>query len=241
MQQRLGRPSRTVLSLPNTGQTPTWTGMTTSGQTIHSVVPIPNRTVQLHFIGQEGEFTPLRRSFRDNFFQQLATFWYEYPMRHYAIQIDDLNAENEIISPQNIHRLPVQPQNGNVLPRIRPSNRPPNHAITSLRISHPPTIGREFLLSCPEIGNHMALHCLQVTEVSYTHHLSTSIDTLVIKFTVEFAHEEFDGEHTRHYIPNQSFPNFNPNLPMLLRDHYRLDINSEHLGLDLHVYTYPYL
>ena len=225
----MGRPSRTVLSVPNSGQTPTWIGRTTSGQTIHSIVPLPNRMVQLHFLGHEGEFTPLRKSFNDTLFQRLATFWYEYPMRHFGLQIDDLNSENEVIRPRQLYHR-HHTVNGNPSPMVLRS-RPRQPTITQFRISHPQIVGREFIASCHEIGDHMALHCLQITEVLYTHHKSNTTDTLIIKFTVEFAHQEFDDAHTRHYIPNRRFPNFNPDLPMLLRSHYRLDINSEHIGI----------
>ena len=228
MDHRQPRTPRTVLALPNTGRNSVWTGRTVSGQSIHSVVAIPNRTVQLHFHCSD-RIPPYTKSFENSQFEKISNFWYEYPMRHFGLMPDDLDNSN---TPDHIpHNRPdilhfnrrPGAQNGGALPLIRPGRLfPAEPTVSYLRLSHAPTIGREMIYACPIIGNDLALSNLQVKSVLYTHHLSGTVDVLIIKLFVESSDSEFDNDHTNHYIRHRIFPNFRFDHPVLSRNHYNM-------------------
>ena len=231
MEHRSARTPRTVLTLPNTGRSSTWTGRTVSGQADYSVVAIPNRTVQLHF-HCDDRIPPYTKSYDNSQFERLSTFWYEFPMRHFGIQIDELDNSDHIEQPLNPINIPdVAPlparqgiANGGPLPQIRPRRlfHPPMQSIAHLRLSHSPTIGREFVYGCPHIGHELALSSLQAKSVLYTHHRSGTVDVLIIKIYIGPADDDFDSDHTRHYIRNRTFPNFNFHQPVLSREHFNM-------------------
>ena len=230
MENHLNRIPRTVLSLPNNGRSSVWTGRTVSGQTIHSVVAIPNRTVQLHFHCEE-RIPPFTKSFENTHFERLASFLFEYPMRHFGIQIDDMtNPDPEQgADPLLIPNVVPAPnmrqglQNGGPIPQIRPRRLfPPPPNIHQFRLSHAPTIGREIVYGCPKIGNDLALASLQAKSVLYTHHASNTVDVLIIKIFIEPADDDFDEDHTNHYIRNRTFPNFNFDQPVSLRNRFNM-------------------
>ena len=234
MEYRNHRIPRTILSLPNSGRTSVWTGRTTSGQTIHSVVALPNRTVQLHFHCDET-IPPYTKAFENTHFERLATFLYEYPMRHFGHQVDDPDNSEVPSVPVNPGRIPdIEPlpnmrpgiQNGGPLPRILPQrlfhNQRPGQSISHFRMTHAPTIGREIVYGCPKIGHDLAMASLQTKSVLYTHHLSGTVNVLIIKLFIAPADEEFDSDHTEHYLRHRTFPNFNFHQPVLSREHFRM-------------------
>ena len=63
---------------------------------------------------------------------------------------------------------------------------------------------------------------LQAKSILYTHHRSGTVDVLIIKLFIGPADDDFDRDHTRHYIRNQTFPNFNFHQQVLSRDHFRM-------------------
>ena len=234
MEHRVARTPRTVLSLPNSGRTSVWTGRTVSGQTTHSVVAIPNRTVQLHF-HCDDTIPPYSRSFENTHFERLASFLYEYPMRHLGVQVDDLDSNDPPNEPQDPALLPDVAlianaanrnglRNGGPVPQIRPRRlfHDQRQHINHLRLSHAPTIGREIVYGCPKIGNDLAMSSLQAKSILYTHHTSGTVNVLIIKIFIELADEEFDKDHTEHYIRSRTFPGFNFHQPLLLRDRFRM-------------------
>ena len=231
MENHLNRTPRTVLSLPNNGRSSVWTGRTVSGQTIHSVVAIPNRTVQLHFHCDE-RIPPYTKSFENTHFEKLTTFLYEFPMRHFGIQIDDMTNPDPEEGLDPLLQPNVAPgpgmrhgmHNGGPLPQIRPRRlfRQQAPIINQFRLSHAPTIGREIVYGCPRIGNDLALSSLQAKSVLYTHHVSGTVDVLIIKIFIEPAETEFDEDHTNHYIRNRSFPGFNFDQPISLRNRFNM-------------------
>ena len=231
MENHSNRTPRTILALPNHGRSSVWTGRTVSGQTIHSVVAIPNRTVQLHFHCDE-QIPPYTKSFENTQFERLCTFWYEFPMRHYGIQIDDMTNPDPIVGqdPLNVPNVAPFPnmrqglQNGGPVPMLRPRRlfSPQRPVINHLRFSHAPTIGRETVHGCPKIGNDLALSSLQVKSVLYTHHKSGTVDVLIIKLFIEPADTEFDDDHTNYYIRSRIFPGFNFDQPMSLRNRFNM-------------------
>ena len=234
MDRRSLRTPRTVLSLPNNGRNSVWTGRTISGQSIHSVVAIPNRTVQLHF-HCEDTIPPYTKSIENPHFERLANFWYEYPMRHFGLAADDLENSDQI-NDQDIgllHELPnIEPlpnmaarQNGGVripIPILPRRLFQPQQSVSTFRLSHSPTIGREMVYGCPYIGNDLALASLQAKSVLYTHHRSGTVNVLIIKIFIGPADDDFDRDHTQHYIRNQTFPNFSFHQPVLSRDQFRM-------------------
>ena len=232
MEHRIHRTPRTILSLPNNGRTSTWTGRTTSGQTIHSVVALPNRTVQLHF-HCDDVIPPYTKSIENSHFERLANFWFEYPMRHFGVAPDDLDSDQpDQDLPDGLPNIaPLfnmrAVQNGGARLPIRPRQLfPPTQNVSYLRLSHAPTIGREMVYGCPYIGNDLAMSSLQAKSVLYTHHRSGTVDVLIIKIFIAPADEDFDNDHTNFYIRNQTFPNFNFHQPVLARDHFRMGNSS---------------
>ena len=231
MERRISRTPRTVLSLPNSGRNSVWTGRTISGQSVHSVVALENRTVQLHFHCEET-IPPYTKSIENSHFERLANFWYEYPMRHFGMVPDDLDNSDHLTEQEldpaglpNIAPLPNMSarQNGGVRPPIRPRRLfQPQQSVTTLRLSHSPTIGREMVYGCPFIGNDLAMASLQVKSVLYTHHKSGTVDVLIIKLFVAPSDDDFDKDHTEHYIRHRAFPNFNFHQPVLSRDRFRM-------------------
>ena len=231
MEHRTARTPKTILSLPNSGHSSVWTGRTVSGQSVHSVVALPNRTVQLHFFCNDN-IPPYTRSFENSHYERLATFWYEYPMRHLGVQVDDLDGQEPLEPAQPAIQVPnIEPQqnmrsglaNGGPVQPFRPrrlfDQRP---HINHLRLTHAPTIGREMVYGCPRIGNDLALSTLQAKSVLYTHHESGSVNVLIIKIFIEPAENEFDTDHTEHYIGSRTFPGFNFHQPLMLRDRFRM-------------------
>ena len=232
MEHRSARTPKTVLTLPNTGRTSVWTGRTVSGQTEHSVVAIPNRTVQLHF-HCDDRIPPYTKSFENTHYERLASFLFEYPMRHFGIQIDDMDNSDQLGDPLDASGIPnVAPlpsmrpglANGGPVPQIRPRRlfHPPMQSISHLRLSHAPTIGREIVYGCPKIGNDLALSSLQAKSVLYTHHRSGTVNVLIIKIYIEPADDDFDNDHTLHYIRTRTFPNFNFHQPVLSRNQFNM-------------------
>ena len=138
-------------------------------------------------------------------------------MRHLGYQVDELdNPEPVNLFQQNRIRqvVPIRPGqvNGGALPLLRPSRIvAPNPVISTLRLSHAPTIGREIMFGCPKIGDELALSNLQAKSILYTHHVSRTVDVLIIKLFIGTSDEDFDYDHTVHYIRNGTFPNFNFN------------------------------
>ena len=232
MERRISRTPRTILSLPNHGRNSVWTGRTTSGQTEHSIVALSNRTVQLHF-HCDDVIPPYTKSFENIHFERLSSFLFEYPMRHFGLEADNLDDSDHPEADLNPLRVPeIRPlpnmrpgiQNGGPVPPIRPRRLFHNlpQTISNLRLSHAPTIGREIMYGCPVIGHDLALSRLQAKSVLYTHHRSGTVDVLIIKIFIGPADKDFDDDHTNFYLRNRTFPNFNFHQPVLSRTHFRM-------------------
>ena len=190
----------TQVSFPNDGRLPLWTGWTLSGILPNSLLNLRNRQVQLNFHSDEN-VPPTDLMVDDAELQNLATFLYEYPMRHFGFSADELSSANFL--------LPQLNDNGTNFLRHDSSN-PTQH----LRISNPETVGRDLIFGCPAIGNHLANYSLQAAELLFTHHKHRSLDELVIKVTFQRSSTEFARDY------GLGFPDFEHDLPMMLRNRY---------------------
>ena len=201
---------QSMIILPSPGRHSIWTGRTTSGQTVDSIVPMTNRQVQIHF--ESPDSIEFRHTFDNSEFQKLANFLYEYPMRHFGIQTDDMdpsNIPNETPRFYTAGNFPITLEEHHGQPRTsRFQGKPVNH----LRFSHAPTVGREFVVGCPKIGHALASKNLQAVAFHYTHHKSS--DSLILKVCIDNANCDFRRDL------RLGFPNFNFNKPVMFRDHF---------------------
>ena len=197
-------PNVTTLSLPCNGRIPIWTGTTMSGQLNSSILSLPNRTIQVHFRSLDN-VDPFSEEINDPTFQQLATYLYEFTMRHYGFMCDELQSANFI--------LPNLNDDGALFGQANRNDDRTNH----LRFTDSETIGREICVGCPEIGNKLALRNLQATEIIYTHFLSPPLDVLIVKIIVSNASNRFIQDF------QNNFPSFNFNTPMNYRNQFRMN------------------
>ena len=207
----------TPVSFPSTGRIPLWTGWTLSGIIPISVVNIPNRQVQLHFHSDEN-VEPFDTFIDDFELQTLATFLYEYTMRHFGFTPDDLTSANFL--------LPQLNDNGTTRLRHDSSN-PTQH----LRIAHPDTVGRDLFFGCPAIGNHLANFSLQAAEILYSHYKHRNLDELVIKVTFQNSSPEFNRDLA------QGFPDFQHHVPMMSRNRHTLSPRNHIFRSRMRVYN----
>ena len=197
-------PNVTTLSLPCNGRIPIWTGTTRSGQLDSSILSLPNRTIQVH-VRSLDNVDPFSEEINDSSFQQLATYLYEFTMRHYGFMCDEMQPAHFL--------LPNLNDDGALFGQANRNNERTNH----LRFTDNETIGREICVGCPEIGNKLALGNLQATEIIYTHHLSPPLDVLIVKIIISDASDRFIHDY-RH-----NFPSFNFHTPMNYRNHFRMN------------------
>ena len=203
---------KTVLTLPSTGRTPTWTGRTLSGSANYSIVPMTNRTVQLHF--ESSIHQPFAHTFENEVFEQLATFLYEYPLRHLGIQPDELDQPRT----QTLHDPAFYAASG--IPIFNPRVQIPVFPISTnnatnvyeLRLSHKQTVGREFIKGCPTIGEKLFLSNLQAAAFVYKYYPAQNI--LILKIEVTYTDAEFERAH------RDNFSDFKFHEPLLFRDAY---------------------
>ena len=212
--------SKTLLSLPNPGRTPTWTGLTQSGDSIHSIVPMANRRIQLHFCAKEN-IIPFAHNFENRHYQRLGTFLYEYPLRHLGIYIDNVERPpvSETTSPSFFTASGLPIFNPRIEPRIhelplRGHGTRANRAMTQLKLDHAPTVGREIACGCPEIGNQLALSNLQATSIVYSHHQRENV--LSVKVFIGQAPTDFARDHSA------GFPDFKFHQPLHFRRRYSM-------------------
>ena len=202
-------PNVTTLTLPSNGRIPIWTGLTQSGEIRSSILALPNRTVQLHFRSND-DVNDFSAEINDSVFSKLSTFMYEFTMRHFGLMSDELQPVNFVIPQLN--------DNGMLFGQFRQHNNSINH----LRFTASETIGREFCVGCPEIGNAFAQQGLQATEFLYTHHHTSSLNVLILKITISNASREFINDF------RNDFPLFQFNTPMNYRDHFKI-IDRNHI------------
>ena len=196
-------PDVTTLTIPTNGRIPIWTGRTKSGEIHSSVLGLPNRMVQIHFRSNDNvnEFSA---DINDSVFTQLGTYLYEFTMRHYGIMSDEL---------QPAHFQMPQLNDNNVA--FGQAHQNPT-SINHLRFTDASTIGREFCVGCPDIGNLLAQHSLQATEFLYTHHHTRSLNILIFKITIANASRDFVDDF------QNGFPNFHFNTPMNYRNQFKM-------------------
>ena len=196
-------PNVTTLSLPTNGRIPIWTGQTRSGEVRSSLLCLSNRTIQIHFRSNDN-VNECSAEIDDSVFVKLGTYLYEFTMRHYGIMSDELQPANFLFPQLN--------DNGVVFGQPRQNPTSINH----LRFSDIETIGREFCIACPEIGNLLAQRSLQATEFLYTHHHTSSLNILIVKITISDATRSFIDDF------NNGFPLFQFDTPMNYRNNYRM-------------------
>ena len=197
-------PNVTTLTLPCNGRIPIWTGTTRSGQLTSSILSLPNRVLQLHFRSPDN-VDPFSEEFNDSTFCKLATYLYEFTMRHYGFMSDEL--------PPNNFDLPNLNDDGALFGQVHRNRNATNH----IRFTDSETIGREFYTACPEIGNPLAMNSLQATEFIYTHHSTPPLDILIVKIGISTASDMFLHDHRR------NFPSFWFHTPMTYRNQFRIN------------------
>ena len=197
-------PNVTTLTFPCNGRIPIWTGVTRSGQLPSSILSLPNRTVQLHFRSPDN-VEPFSEEIDDTTFVKLATYLYEFTMRHYGFMSDELHSNNYV--------LPHVNDDGALFGQLNRSRNSTNH----IRFCDNETIGREFCTACPEIGNLLALSSLQATEFIFTHHSTPPLDILIVKICIADASDMYMHDYRR------NFPSFQFNTPMNFRTQFRIN------------------
>ena len=217
MERNTPRANKNKLTFPSTGRHSSWTGRTTSGQTIDSIVPMTNRIVQIHF--ETPDTIEFRQTFDDSEFQKLANFMYEYPMRHFGIQIDDMDPTNGPDESPRFYTagnfpIVLEERYGHRNIASRFQGRPVNH----LRLSHAPTIGRELVVGCPSIGRALVTQGLQAVAFHYSHHKSS--DSVIMKIAIDRTNRDFQRDFER------NFPDFNFNKPVMFRDKFQMGDRS---------------
>lgn len=191
-----------VLSIPNSGRLPIWTGNTISGGP-NTMLHLQNRQVQLHFSTNDN-VNELTCTVRDSLLQQLATFLFEYPTRHYGILCDELDPARFL--------LPGINDNVPIHGRQRADPVPIHH----LRISEPEIIGRDVYHGCPNLFDQMG-PLIQASEILYSHHHQRNVDILVIKLTLAHSSPSYMNDFIL------GFPSFEFNTPMMFRQRYKLN------------------
>ena len=192
----------TVLSIPNNGRLPIWTGPTQSGMP-GTMLNLSNRTVQLH-VSTSDTLNDQTFNIRDQTLQQLSTYLFEYPTRHFGIFCDELEPAGFI--------LPQINDNANIRLQRHPAPLPINH----LRLSEPETIGRDLYHGCPDLFNQLGPD-LQASEILFSHHKQRHTDVLIIKITII----EASPSYTNDFL--SGFRTFEFNTPMMFRNHFKLN------------------
>ena len=207
--------STTVVSFPNSGRLPVWTGQTGSGEP-GSMLHLENRLIQVHFQSSDT-VTNFTTTIPDSVLKSLGTFLYEFPCRHFGIIPDELSTVNFI--------LPGINDNGP--PFAHFLNQPIHH----LRFSNPACIGRDLYHGCPMLMHSLALKSIQATELLYSHHHEPRVDIMIIKVTFNTATQDFLAD-----LQN-NFPGFQFDTPMMFRSQFKLHERNDIFRTRMTIFT----